>query len=1122
MSKIKKILVVMLVLLFSQAAHTAQSYKTTYSAVRGGTSQLNFTLDDFQIKTTCINGTIYSVIVGAGDVSIDQKGYADLPFFNANLQLAFNKNVSVRPEGSYEEIELKYPLLPSRGTIYRDQNPDQIAYKIDPASLTDNWFPGKIADSGDPFVFRDVRGINIYVYPFQYNAKQQKLRIYRNLKIIAEENNTPTINPLIIKNLSIDPSMNDTYSSMFINYNKDSRFTNQVGEFGEILVIYTARDAGAIQPYIEWKRQKGFKVTATQVATGTTVTNIIKNAYTANPNILYVQLVGDWEDIKSPTMNYTYNDTPYLDNPMDPMLGCVVGTDKYPELTIGRFSCSNSAELSVQINKAINYEKNPDTNSSTNGWYKRALGIGSEQGAGSGDDGEADYIHIGKIKTKLLSYNYTTVAEAYQIAPLTAATVPINNGLSLINYCGHGRDSCFITTGYSNYSINASTNGTMLPVIFSVACMNGSFQNTTDCFAEKWIKKSGGGAVATLMASIITAWKPPMRGQDYFNDLLIGGYTYSGGQSGTNTTAADQRTTFGSITLNGNVLMLAESVNDVNTIQTIQTWTIFGDASLQIRNNTPKTLSVNSHSFVPREPYSLTVTTNGTPVKNAIVSLYQNGITCSALTNSSGVATISHSFITGTVKLTVTGYNTTTIQEDIIVGGGYPFVAITNPVNNAVIPTGSIVDVAANATDTNKSIVKVDFYIDGILKETDTSAPYNYSWNTTGEANGTRVIRIIASTGDNKTGENSISVIISDGAPIMEIVMPTNNSTISIGSMVSISANVNDLAKSVSKVEFYINDVLKNTDTSTPYEYNWDSYGSIIGNQTIKVVATDDQNNSAQQIINVNMVYGQVSLLVESFESSVFAPSGWTNTVVQTTTIAPVWSKVNSGIYPTCAPGHLSAMASFNSYYSQAGAKSRLATKVINGSNFNNISANFKMYHDTDYYTHLDKMQIQYSLDGTTWVNAGSPIERYITTANTWTTHNISLPACNSQPAFYVAFLGISYHGENMFIDSVTVEGVAKNVSISENLPQTTMLNQNYPNPFNPETTINFELNNQSKISLSVYNAKGELVEELINLVIGIGKHSVKFDGSKLNSGVYFYKLVTPEKTMTKKMILMK
>jgi hypothetical protein len=68
-------------------------------------------------------------------------------------------------------------------------------------------------------------------------------------------------------------------------------------------------------------------------------------------------------------------------------------------------------------------------------------------------------------------------------------------------------------------------------------------------------------------------------------------------------------------------------------------------------------------------------------------------------------------------------------------------------------------------------------------------------------------------------------------------------------------------------------------------------------------------------------------------------------------------------------------------------------------------------------------------------------------------------------------------------------------------------LSQNYPNPFNPVTNIKFSVPSNGYAKLSVYNALGQQVQSLVNNNLSTGEYSVQFDGTKLNSGMYFYKL---------------
>jgi len=98
-------------------------------------------------------------------------------------------------------------------------------------------------------------------------------------------------------------------------------------------------------------------------------------------------------------------------------------------------------------------------------------------------------------------------------------------------------------------------------------------------------------------------------------------------------------------------------------------------------------------------------------------------------------------------------------------------------------------------------------------------------------------------------------------------------------------------------------------------------------------------------------------------------------------------------------------------------------------------------------------------------------------------------------------------------------------VGIDENgfTPASAALHQNYPNPFNPVTEITFSIPETSVVDLSVFDTAGRLVRRLVNEKKTYGRHTVSFDGSGLNSGIYFYRLQTDSRTIdAKRMLLIK
>jgi hypothetical protein len=95
-------------------------------------------------------------------------------------------------------------------------------------------------------------------------------------------------------------------------------------------------------------------------------------------------------------------------------------------------------------------------------------------------------------------------------------------------------------------------------------------------------------------------------------------------------------------------------------------------------------------------------------------------------------------------------------------------------------------------------------------------------------------------------------------------------------------------------------------------------------------------------------------------------------------------------------------------------------------------------------------------------------------------------------------------------------------ISNNGQIPDIYVLDQNYPNPFNPVTKIKFSLPVSSNVKLIVYDITGKEVQTLVNDFLNSGSYDIKFDGTNLPSGLYFYRLITGNYSETKKMLMVK
>ncbi len=108
-------------------------------------------------------------------------------------------------------------------------------------------------------------------------------------------------------------------------------------------------------------------------------------------------------------------------------------------------------------------------------------------------------------------------------------------------------------------------------------------------------------------------------------------------------------------------------------------------------------------------------------------------------------------------------------------------------------------------------------------------------------------------------------------------------------------------------------------------------------------------------------------------------------------------------------------------------------------------------------------------------------------------------------------------------IIAIGVEILLANVKHSvSTLPVSFRLNQNYPNPFNPTTVISYTIPKSSLVVLKVYNILGQVISTLKNGYQKAGSYTVDFNGTKLSSGVYLYRLQADGFVKTMKMELIK
>ena len=651
------------------------------------TSTLQFSLKGFEmIPVTTPHGK--AAVIGVGEASpMLVAGAPDLGKLTASVIIPDLEKMEVQVVSSqyteYQNIE----IAPSKGNIYRDIDPSTVPYTWNNVYSEDKFFPGTLAELRDPYIVRDFRGQTVVVYPFQYNPVTRTLRVYSDIQVKVAKTEEPGINPLYRKgNLTeINTEFNQIYQRHFLN-SGEAKY-NPLDEQGCMLIISHGAFMPALTPFVEWKNQQGIATEVVNVSSiGTTAAAIkayILNYYN-NHDLAYVLLVGDGPQI--PT-----NSGGGLGGPSDNAYGYLVGNDHYPEIFVGRFSAENLTQVQTQVAKVLSYEKTPLT---ALDWFSVGVGIGSSQGPG--DDNEYDYQHIRNIRTKLMNFTYTAVSELYDGSqggldangnptPALVSTA-INAGASIVNYTGHGSQDAWSTSGFSISNVTALTNDNMLPIIFSVACVNGDFVSGT-CFAEAWLRASHNGqpsgASATLMSTINQSWDPPMCGQDEMNDILVETYPNN------------IKRTFGGISMNGCMKMNDEYGSDGTEMT--DTWTCFGDPSLMVRTAMPQAIAASHLPTIFLGSDQFTVTSD---VEGAVVALTMNDQVIATGAITGGIANLTFEPLSAldTLKMVITAFNHLPYLADVpVIPAEGPYLTfVSSTINDASGNNNGLADYGEN------------------------------------------------------------------------------------------------------------------------------------------------------------------------------------------------------------------------------------------------------------------------------------------------------------------------------------------------------------------------------------------------------------------------------------------
>ena len=665
-----------------------ETFRTQLISSSENSIQVNVQVPGFYTTNVATPRGEAKIVTMPKAVSTAQAGEPDVPMTGIPAIIGDQARMNIRVVASqymdFEGIE----VAPSKGDFPRTIDPADVPYTYGECYSQDAFFPASNVGLYEPYIVRDFRGQNMVIYPFAYNPVSKTLRVYYNMTVEmykVDNNGVNTMQTNRSNVIKLDPDFKSVYQRHFINYEAGMRSYTPLDEEGDLLIICYDNFYNSMSDFVNWKKTRGVNTTIVKTSTissNLTYSNLktyIQSQYNANNNLTHVLLVGDVAQI--PGYSYSGGGSDYS-GLGDNAYGQIVGNDIYNDVFIGRFSASSTTHVATQVQKVITYERDLTTSAT---WCQNGMGVSTS--SQSGHNNEQDYQHIENIRTDLSNFGYSTVyQEYYGVSGYSSTTTTISNhinsGVGIINYCNHGSETSWGSHSYSNTHVNNLTNSNKLPFIFSVACLNGKYDHSSDCFAEAWMRATKNnsltGAVGTMMSYISQPWLPPMWAQDEFVDILTEHYN------------SNIKHTWGGTAINGIFGIFDNySTSNQSAVGTYQAWILYGDPSLMLRTKTPQAMTVNHDGSIPFGSTSYTVNvSNGNGALATITDASHNILGRATVSNGVANITISGTTAPGTeLTLCVFGYNKVTYLGTINVVGGtqYTITATANPVEGGVV-----------------------------------------------------------------------------------------------------------------------------------------------------------------------------------------------------------------------------------------------------------------------------------------------------------------------------------------------------------------------------------------------------------------------------------------------------
>lgn len=562
---------------------------------------------------------VFSEIALPGTYPSGEIGTPELPATHELLAVPFGANPTVSVVGfTTTDYQLSdygiNTIVPHQPSVRKDQNPEDVEFVYNQdAYQTRALATVPTASIEVQGTLRGIRVGSLVVNPLSYNAATNTLRVFNDIEVEVSFDGADFVETERMLLNTYSPYFDVVYKQMF-NYRQIlDVYTDHPDLMAypvHMLVIAPENYVSTLQPWTNWKIQKGFDVevytTAQAGSNYNAIRSFVQNKYntgvSAGKTPTFLILVGDVAQVPNTTGSQSQKVTDLYYGSVD--------NDDFPDMFYSRMSAENTSQLTAIINKILMYEQYtmPDPSYLNNvtliaGWDSYWNPIVGRPTVNYATTYYYNAAHgFNDVNTYLTQGQYTGCYNT------------MNSGVGFINYTAHGSETSWADPSFTTSAANALNNANKYFLAMGNCCLAANYGHYQPCLGEAMIRGENKGAYSYIGSCPNTYWY-----EDYYFGVgathTMNGSTPSNAESSTGVYDAvwmdDTYNTVSSMVFVGNLAVCYAHAGNyqysVNNQYYWQAYHVLGDGSIMPYRVQPTANTVNHAQNFPANATSFTV-----------------------------------------------------------------------------------------------------------------------------------------------------------------------------------------------------------------------------------------------------------------------------------------------------------------------------------------------------------------------------------------------------------------------------------------------------------------------------------------------------------------------------------